>query len=343
MIDPTLPLVDLHRHLEGSIRLSTVMELSKKYGLPLPGEDLVGLQTAVWMNEPTSDILKIMPKFNILRQIFVDYDACRRVTYECVEDAVQEGLDYVELRFSPLFMAELHQLDAMRVTAAVCEAWQEADRQFPLRSRLVAILSRTYGPEVCLEELKPALAYAGKGIIGLDLAGDEARWPAHLFREHFNLARDAGLRLTAHAGEFAGADSVRETIETLSPNRLGHAVHAADDPEVMDLIAQNQIAIECCPTSNYYTCSVPEYRHHPLPVFLKHNLNVTLNADDPTLFGGIPVSNEYRLAFEEMGVSPEHLKKIQMDGLNAAFLSPEQKKDILKRKTAGGQTATTQA
>ncbi|MGB8252921.1 MAG: adenosine deaminase, partial [Anaerolineaceae bacterium] len=223
MIDPKLPLVDLHRHLEGSIRLNTVMELSKKHGLPLPEGDLAGLQTAVWMNEPTSDILKIMPKFDILRQVFVDYDVCRRVTYECIEDAVQEGLDYVELRFSPLFMAELHQLDAMSVTAAVCEAWQEADRQFPLRARLIAILSRTYGPEVCLQELKPALAYREKGIVGLDLAGDEARWPAHLFSDHFNQARAAGLKLTAHAGEFAGAESVRETIETLSPNRLGHA------------------------------------------------------------------------------------------------------------------------
>ncbi|MGA9397007.1 MAG: adenosine deaminase, partial [Anaerolineaceae bacterium] len=325
MIDPKLPLVDLHRHLEGSIRLNTVMELSKKHGLPLPEGGLAGLQTAVWMNEPTSDILKIMPKFDILRQVFVDYDVCRRVTYECIEDAVQEGLDYVELRFSPLFMAELHQLDAMSVTAAVCEAWQEADRQFPLRARLIAILSRTYGPEVCLQELKPALAYREKGIVGLDLAGDEARWPAHLFSDHFNQARAAGLKLTAHAGEFAGAESVRETIETLSPNRLGHAVHAVDDPAVMDLIAEKDITIESCPTSNYFTCSVPSYKKHPLPIFLINNLQVTLNADDPTLFGGIPVRHEYELAEREMGISTKHLGKMQMDGLKAAFLSSEQK------------------
>lgn len=336
MIDPTLPLVDLHRHLEGSIRLSTVMELSKKFGLPLPAGDLAGLQTAVWMKAPTSDILKIMPKFNFLRQILVDYDACRRVTFECIEDAVQEGLDYVELRFSPLFMAEIHELDAMNVTAAVCEAWQEADCQFPLRARLVAILSRTYGPEVCMQELKTALAYRGKGIIGLDLAGDEARWPAHLFSDHFNQARDAGLKLTAHAGEFAGAESVRETIETLYPDRLGHAVHAVDDPEVMDLIREKDIAIECCPTSNYYTCSVLDYRSHPLPIFLKNKLKVTLNADDPTLFGGIPVSNEYRLAVDEMGVTAEQLKMIQKNSLEAAFLTSEQKSKISKRKMMAG-------
>jgi adenosine deaminase len=290
------------------------------------------LETAVWIINPTPDILKIMPKFDLLRQVYVDYEVCRRVTYECIQDAIDEGLDYIELRFSPLFMAELHHLDPMQVTKAVCEAWQEMDREYPLRSRLVGILSRTYGPEICMQELQPALAHAGKGIVGLDLAGDEARWPAHLFKEHFDKAREIGLRLTAHAGEFAGADSVRETIEVLNPDRLGHAVHAADDPAVMELIAEKDITIESCPTSNYYTCSVPSFEAHPLPVFIKNGLKVTLNADDPTLFSGLSVWQEYELASDVMGIPQDGLRKMQLDGLQAAFISPQQKEEILKRK-----------
>lgn len=332
MIDPALPLVDLHRHLEGSIRLETVLELSEKHHLPLPEGGLEGLQTAVYMNEPTSDILKIMPKFDLLRQVYMDYEICRRVTRECIQDAVDEGLDYVELRFSPLFMAELHGLDPMLLTEAVCTAWQEMEAKYPLRARLVGILSRTYGPEICMQELVPALAYAGKGIVGLDLAGDEARWPAHLFKEHFDMARQAGLHLTAHAGEFAGAESVRETIETLKPDRLGHAVHAADDPDVMALIAERGITIESCPTSNYYTCSVPSFEQHPLPVFIEHGLKVTLNADDPTLFSGLSTAQEYEIAGELIGISRADLGKMQMDGLQAAFISDEQKGEILERK-----------
>jgi adenosine deaminase len=332
MIDTTLPLVDLHRHLEGSIRLETVMELSEKHGLPLPYGGLEGLQTAVWISEPTPDILKIMPRFDLLRQVYVDYEVCRRVTYECIQDAIDEGLDYVELRFSPLFMAELHHLNPIKVTEAVCAAWQEMDREYPLRSRLVGILSRTYGPEICMQELQPALDYAGKGIVGLDLAGDEARWPAHLFKEHFDKAREAGLKLTAHAGEFAGADSVRETIEVLNPDRLGHAVHAADDPAVIQLIAEKDITIESCPTSNYYTCSVPSFKAHPLPVFIKNGLKVTLNADAPTLFSGLSVWQEYDLASDVMGINQDGLRKMQLDGLQAAFISPQQKDEILKRK-----------
>jgi adenosine deaminase len=332
MIDPALPLVDLHRHLEGSIRLETVLELSEKYHLPLPEGGLEGLQTAVWMSEPTSDILKIMPKFDLLRQVYVDYEICQRVTRECIQDAVDEGLDYVELRFSPLFMAELHGLDPMRVTEAVCTGWQEMDRQYPLRARMVGILSRTYGPQICMQELQPALAFAGKGIVGLDLAGDEARWPAHLFKEHFDLARQAGLHLTAHAGEFAGAESVRETIETLQPDRLGHAVHAADDPAVMALIAERGITIESCPTSNYFTCSIPSFEKHPLPVFIEQGLKVTLNADDPTLFSGLSTAQEYEIAGDLMGISQAGLGKMQMDGLQAAFISDEQKGEILEQK-----------
>ncbi len=333
MVDPSLPLVDLHRHLEGSIRLDTVIELSKKFGLKLPDGGLGGLKSAVWMTEPTSDILQIMPRFDLLRQIIVDYEVCARITFESVEDAVNEGLDYVEIRFSPLFMAELHILDPMRITEAVVEGWREAEQRYPLRSRLVAILSRTYGPVACTEELKPALKYAGKGIIGLDLAGDEYNWPAHQFKDHFARARAAGLKLTAHAGEFAGADSVRDTIDTLAPDRIGHAVHAVDDPEVIELLLEKEITIESCPTSNYYTRSVPSLKAHPLPVFLEKGLSVSLSADDPTLFSGISTRHEYEVAKREMGITVGNLRKMQMDGFLAAFITPKQKSEILERKT----------
>ena len=110
--------------------------------------------------------MKLLPKFNLLRQVFVDLDACRRVTRECLEDAAEEGLDHLELRFSPLFMAEPHGLDPHAVTAAVCEAWQETRDSLPVETRLVAILSRTYGPQACLVELEAALAHSKCGIAG---------------------------------------------------------------------------------------------------------------------------------------------------------------------------------
>jgi adenosine deaminase len=321
MLNPTLPKVDLHRHLEGAVRLETVIEISQAHGLPLPASDRQGLAQYTWIDHPTGDILQLLPKFDLLRQVFVDADACRRVTWECLEDAASEGLDYVELRFSPLFMAELHHLEPLSVTAAVCEAWQEARGRLNVQARLIAILSRTYGAAACEIELECALAYHDRGVVGLDLAGDEARHPATGFREHFRRAREAGLRLTAHAGEFAGAESVRETIQELAPERLGHAVHAADDPALLDLIAARGIAIECCPTSNVLTTSVPAYPAHPLPAFLAHGICATLNTDDPALMGGLRLEDEYRAARDEMGLTRAELDQVQRNGLRAAFMS----------------------
>jgi adenosine deaminase len=317
---PGVPRADLHRHLEGSIRLATVLEIALRWHQPLPAEGLTGLRRAVYMTQPSADILDIMPRFDLLRQALVDLDACRRVTLECIEDAACEGLAYVELRFSPLFMAEPHHLDPMSVTAAVCEAWQEAHGRWPIESRLIVILSRTYGPQQCQVELEAALAYRSRGVVGLDLAGDEARWPARLFAGHFRRAKEAGLRLTAHAGEFAGAESVRQTILELGVERLGHAVHAVDAPEVMDLIAEREITIECCPTSNVFTYSVPSLAAHPLPLFLEKGLKVCLNVDDPTLFGEIGLEHEERLVQQEMGITRQQIEEMRQIGLKAAFL-----------------------
>lgn len=313
------PLFDLHRHLEGSIRPQTAFELARQHGLPLPAADLPGFRRALTLDRPTPDILDILPRFGWLTQALVNLDACRRVTLECLEDAAAEGLGGVEVRFSPLFMAEPHRLDPMDVTAVVCEAWQESRAHLPLHSSLTVILSRTYGVEACEVELECALRYRTRGVIGLDLAGDEARHPARDFASAFQRARDAGLHLTAHAGEFAGANSVRETVESLGVERLGHAVHAADDPTVMDLLAKRNIAVECCPTSNTLTCAVPNLAAHPLPLFLKHGLCATLNTDDPSLFGGISLKHEYRVAAEGMGLDPSALEQIRRNGVRAAF------------------------
>jgi len=320
-LSPHLPRVDLHYHLEGAVRLETVLAISSQHKLPLPAGDVRGLEKAVFLDRPTPDILIIMPRFEILRQVFVDYDACQRVTWECLEDAAQQGLDYVEVRFSPLFMAEPHRLDPRSVTAAVCEAWQESCDRLPIQSRLIVILSRTYGPQACWTELECGLAYRSKGIAGLDLAGDEARHPAVQFRDHFRKAREAGLRLTAHAGEFAGAESVRQTVLELNPERLGHAVHAVDDPAVLDLLVERQIAIECCPTSNFFTGSIPDFASHPLPCFLERGLCATLNTDDPTLFGNLTLAEEYRRARDLIGLDAGQLAQVQNNSRKAAFLN----------------------
>ncbi len=192
-------------------------------------------------------------------------------------------------------------------------------------SRLIAILSRTYGAEACQIEMECALKYQQRGIVGVDLAGDEARQPARNFAALFDQIRSAGLMVTAHAGEFAGAESVKETIEYLHPNRLGHAVHAVDDRWVMEMIKEQNIAVECCPTSNYLTTSIVDYEHHPLPLFLYKGICATINTDDPALMGNLHLVDEFRLAKDRIGCSDEQINQVKRNGWKAAFLSTEEK------------------
>jgi adenosine deaminase len=336
IMDTTLPRVELHRHLEGSIRLKTVIEIAKQKGISLQTYQLPKLEKLTWITKPTPDILDILPSFSIFTRILTDYDVCQRVTWEALEDAAAEGINYMELRFSPLFMAEPHNLDPMSVTAAVCEAWQDTQHRLPMRSKLIVILSRTYGPEACQIELDTALAYCQKGIVGVDLAGDEARFPAELFIDHFRQARAAGLNITAHAGEFSGAESVRTAILKLGAERIGHAVHAIDDPATMELLAERGVAIECCPTSNYYTCSVSSLKAHPLPKFLQNGIRATINADDPSIFGNITLEHEYQLALSEMGLTPDELRQVQHNGIEAAFITSAEKSDLCKSFSGEG-------
>lgn len=329
------PLVELHRHLDGNVRLETVLDLGLSHGVPLPAHDLAGLRPYVEIVGREPDLVAFLAKFEVLRRILVDLSAVRRIARENVEDAAREGIDYVELRFSPWFMAETHGLDPAAVVAAVCDGVDEGLAALPPhppggppRARLIGILSRNYGPEIAFRELDALLAHRDRGIVALDLAGDEAGWPGELFVEHFRRAREAGLRSVAHAGEAAGPESVRQAIAGLGSERIGHGVRAAEDPALLELLAERRIPLEMCPTSNLHTSTVGSYAEHPLPAFLAQGLAVTLNTDDPSI-SGIDLEHEYRVAATELGLDQAALHTLQENALEAAFLSTEEREALM--------------
>jgi adenosine deaminase len=321
MIDPSLPLIDLHRHLDGSLRLETILDLGRKHGLPLPAWEVESLRPHVQVTSPQPGVMAFLAKFRWMTAVMVDYDACRRIAYESVEDADGEGLDYVELRFSPWFMAEAHGLDPAGVTAAVVEGVQQASRDTELPVCLIGILSRTYGAEIAWKELA-ALLTRREAITALDLAGDEAHFPGELFTEHFRKARQAGWRVTVHAGEIAGPQSVWQAIRELGAERIGHAVHAPEDPALMEYLAEHHIGIESNLTSNVQTSTVSDYASHPLRQFLEHGIPATINSDDPGI-SAITLRSEYEVAAPAAGLSAAHIRQAQQNALEVAFLSPE--------------------
>lgn len=329
-IDPNMPLVELHRHLDGSVRISTILEIGLQHNLGLPADSVEGLRQYVQVVEPKPSILDFFKKFEWLTKAMVDYDAIRRIAYENVEDAYNEGIDYIELRFSPLFMAQTHALNPAGVVEAVVNGVKAAQRDLPTRANLIGIISRTYGVDACWQELE-ALLTCKDDIVALDLAGDELHFPGELFVEHFKKARDAGWHSVPHAGEAAGPESVWQALHDLGAERIGHAVHAVEDSALLDYLAQQRIGIESNLTSNVQTSTVPDYASHPLKTFLEHGIPATINTDDPGI-SAIDINYEYRMAVEKVGLSREQVRQAQMNALEVSFLGEDEKQALLDGK-----------
>jgi adenosine deaminase len=337
MIDSSLPLIDLHRHLDGNVRLQTILDLGRRHDIPLPAWDIEGLRPHVQVLQSPSTspimpgVMAFIAKFKWMTAVLVDGEACRRVAYENVEDAYQEGLDYVELRFSPWFMAETHGLDASAVVEAVIDGVQAGVRDFAVKVSLIGIISRTYGPEAGWKELEALLQHRDH-LTALDLAGDEANWPGELFVEHVRRGREAGWGITIHAGEAAGPESIWQALRELGATRLGHAVTAAQDPALLDYLAEHGIGIETSLTSNVQTSTVPDYASHPAGSFLQHGLLVTLNTDDPGI-SAIDLAHEYKIAAPAAGLTLEQIHRAQRNALQVAFLTAEESNELLASKS----------
>lgn len=330
MINQNFPLVDLHHHLDGSIRLETILELGLKHNLPLPAKTLEGLRPYVQVSSPQPGVMAFIEKFEWMTGVLVDCDACRRIAYENVEDASLEGIDYIELRYSPWFMAEAHNLQPEGVVEAVTEGVRAGERDFGVRANQIAILSRHYGPEIAMRELDAQLRYSSE-FCGLDLAGDEAHFPGDLFKEHFKKARDAGWHITVHAGEIRGPESIWQAIQELGAERIGHAVHAPEDPLLIDYLRDHRIGIECNLTSNVQTSTVSDYSSHPMRLFMEKGLLATINTDDPGI-SAIDLLYEYEVAAPRAGLTNEMIHQAQENALAVAFLSQEDKKALLDTK-----------
>jgi adenosine deaminase len=326
MIDPTLPFIDLHRHLDGSFRLETILDLGRQHGVKLPGTTVEELRPHVQVTEPQPGLMAFIGKMLWLTRVLADGEACRRIARENVEDAKQEGIDYLELRFSPLFMAEPHRLDPREVIEGIVQGIAEGVEATGLRVNLTGILSRTYGAEIAHKELDALLAYR-EHFVALDLAGDEANFPASLFVEHFAKARDAGWRITIHAGEAGGPESVWDAVKLLGAERIGHGTRALEDPALVDFLVENRIPIEANLTSNIHTSTVPDLASHPLRQMLAHGLLASINTDDPGV-SAIDLRHEFEIAAPAAGLSQKQSRQAQINALETAFLSEEEKRTV---------------
>jgi adenosine deaminase len=322
------PKIDLHRHLEGSIRPETILDAGRLYNLPLP-KTLPEITRQLVTTHPDPDIMTFIEKLNSAISILVDVDMCKRIAKEAVEDAANDHIAYLELRFSPLYMSGPHNLPPEGVVEAVIAGTKEGEKEYNVRTNLIGILSRTFGVEACSRELD-ALLSQHDHVVALDLAGDEIHFPPELFINLFNKARDVGWRSCPHAGEVDTAESIWRAIRLLHADRLGHAVHATDDPKLMNYIAAYGIGIESNLTSNVQTTTVKNYESHPLKQFLQHGIRATINSDDPSI-SGITLSHELHIAAPAAGLTNSEIVQAQQNALDVAFLSQQEKRKLIKK------------
>jgi adenosine deaminase len=331
-----LPKVDLHRHLEGAIRLSTIIDIYREAGEPLPADTPEELAPAAQVLHPMNSLDEVLSFFRIAQGALRSYDAVERITYEAVEDLAADNVRLAELRFSPDFMCRPARLDWDGVMEAVLAGIERARSQHDVAVGLIAIVSRSYGLESAIRTVEFALRHR-EHLVGFDLADDELAWPPREFVEVLRPLHRAGVPLTAHYGEAGGPEYPKEAIELLEVRRLGHGVSVAWSPEVTQLAIERGVVIEACPTSNARTRAVPSIEEHPARRLLQEGALVTINTDDPGLFG-IDLTHELEVARRDLHFDDGDLRTVTENAIAASFL-PEGLKTEVRERHFGWLTA----
>ncbi len=325
-----LPKVELHRHLEGSLRVKTMLEIARAHGITVPiGTGELSSLVQVQGSEPYT-YQNFLAKFNTLRMFYRSPEVIYRVTREAVEDAARDNIHYLELRFTPVALSRAERFPLGDVMDWVCESAQKAAREFGIKVGLIASVNRHESVELAEQVAWLAADRKSRSILGLDLAGNEAEFLAGPFLGVFREARQSGLHLTIHAGEWSGAENVREAIDVLGAERIGHGVRVMEDLETAALARERGTAFEVCVTSNHQTGVVKSLEAHPLIKMVTAGLNVTLATDDPSI-SQIMLSDEYHCACEDLGMSRTTLKERILAAAQASFL-PEAERESLVLK-----------
>ena len=326
----SLPKADLHRHLEGSLRLSTLVEIAQEHGVDLPSYNIDDLRPYVQITDDPANFHRFLEKFHLLRRFYKTPEAVARIAYEAVADAAQDNVHYLELRFNPAALARTQGFSYEEVTDWVIEAVDRAQADYPIMVRLLATAVRNEGVENAKRIAEVAIARKERGMAGLDLAGDEVNFDAAPFTPIFRQAREAGMGITIHAGEAGGAENVQHAIVEMGATRIGHGVRAIENSDVIKLLREKRVTLEVCPTSNLQTGVMHNFSHHPLRDLYMLGVAVTLNTDDPSV-SDTTLTDEYLVALMTMGIRLSYLRRMNANALRAAFL-PEAVRRELEQK-----------
>ncbi|MBX3224477.1 MAG: adenosine deaminase [Labilithrix sp.] len=313
-----LPKTDLHVHLDGSLRVATILDLAEKGRIDLPARDEDGLRKAMNLGMNCGSLVEYLKAFDVTLRVLQTAESLTRTAYELAEDAARENVRYMEVRYSPM----LHTRRGLKLTTvveAVLEGLRAAQDQYGIESNVIICGIRNVSPESSLEMAELAVAYKNRGVVGYDLAGAEYDHPAKHHRAAFQLVRDNNVNVTIHAGEAYGPESIHQAIHVCGAHRIGHGCRLREDGDLLHYVNDHRISLECCPSSNVQTGAIRELASHPIKLYKNLGLRVTVNTDN-RLVTDTTVSKELWLCHKVLGFSMADLKQVILSGFKSAFL-----------------------
>lgn len=322
-----IPKIELHCHLDGSVRVETMYELLLEQGEISPME-MEQFEQMVRVKEDCKSLKEYLEKFKYPLKVMQRKEYLERITYELLEDLSLQNVKYVEIRFAPFLHME-EGLTFNEIVESVLRGMEKGQEEFGILSNVILICMRHEGVENSIEIVERGEKYLGKGVVAVDLAGNEADFPPEIHKEAFQLAFKKGYNITVHAGETGTEENIVKSIELLHADRIGHGIAAIKDPNIMELIKDRGIHIEMCPISNLQTKAVKTIEEYPIRDFFDEGLNITVNTDNMTV-SNTSLYKEYQLLMDKFGFSMDGIYTLIDNSIKAAFL-PEEDKNRLRK------------
>lgn len=323
-----LPKVELHCHLDGSLRIETILDLAQRQNVSLPSYDASGLTKILSIGKKRGTLEEYITRFDITLSVMQTPDSLKRIAYELIEDVAAENIRYIEIRYSPI----LHTSNGMTLEEAIFsvrDGLKKGEKDFGVRSGIIVCGIRHISPEASLKLADLCVRFKNKGVVGFDLAGAEENFPAKDHREAFYMILNHNINATIHAGEAFGPTSIHQAIHYCGAHRIGHGTRLKEDKDLMRYVNNHRIPLEICLTSNWHTFSVRSLKHHPMRYYYDQGIRVTLNTDN-RLMSNTTLTKEFGLARDLFGFTLHDFREVTIVAMKSAFLPHKIRKEMIK-------------
>ncbi len=323
-----LPKVELHCHLDGSLRVETILDLARRHNVSLPSSDASGLTKILSIGKKRGTLEEYITRFDITLSVMQTRDSLKRIAYELIEDVAAENIRYIEIRYSPI----LHTSNGMTLDEAIFsvrDGLKKGEKDFGVRSGIIVCGIRHISPEASLKLADLCVRFKNKGVVGFDLAGAEENFPAKDHREAFYMILNHNINATIHAGEAFGPTSIHQAIHYCGAHRIGHGTRLKENKDLMRYVNNHRIPLEICLTSNWHTFSVRSLKHHPMRYYYDQGIRVTLNTDN-RLMSNTTLTKEFGLARDLFGFTLHDFREVTIVAMKSAFLPHKIRKEMIK-------------